>query len=126
MRSSIFIKNVRGKGLGVFAEHAIAKGTLLESCPIIPLTPTERAHCEKTLLNHYIYPWKSTRSAAVVLGFGSIYNHSYTPNADWRQNFRTNRMEYRALRAIRKGEEVTVNYNGEPDDQTEIDWFVVR
>jgi SET domain-containing protein len=35
-------------------------------------------------------------------------------------------MEYRALRAIRKGEEVTVNYNGEPDDQTEIDWFVVR
>jgi SET domain-containing protein len=32
-------------------------------------------------------------------------------------------MEYKALRDIKKGEEILVNYNGEPDDKTPIDWF---
>jgi len=36
------------------------------------------------------------------------------------------RMVYRALRPIKKGEEITVNYNGEPDDKTPIDWFEVK
>ena len=80
-------------------------------------------HLEKTLLNYYVYPWRSTRGAAIALGFGSIYNHSYSPNADWKQNFRDNTMVYRALKQIKKGEEITVNYNGEPDDKTPIDWF---
>jgi SET domain-containing protein len=34
-------------------------------------------------------------------------------------------MVYRAIKNIKKGEEVTVNYNGEPDEQTPIDWFEV-
>ncbi|MFH1971827.1 MAG: SET domain-containing protein-lysine N-methyltransferase [Patescibacteria group bacterium] len=28
-----------------------------------------------------------------------------------------------AIKNIKKGEEITVNYNGEPDDETPIDWF---
>ncbi len=35
-------------------------------------------------------------------------------------------MEYRAVKEIRAGEEITVNYNGEPDDTTPIDWFDVH
>jgi len=81
---------------------------------------------EKTLLNYYVYPWRSTRGAAIALGFGSIYNHSYSPNADWKQNFRTKCMVYRAVKNIKKGQEITVNYNGEPDDETPIDWFEVK
>jgi SET domain-containing protein len=56
------------------------------------------------------------------LGYGSIYNHSHSPNADWKQNFKTNSMVYRAIKPIKKGEEILVNYNGEPDDMTPIDW----
>ena len=59
----------------------------------------------------------------MVLGYGSIINHSFKPNADWKQNFKSNTMVYRAIKNIEKGEEITVNYNGEPDDQTPIDWF---
>lgn len=117
------VKRISGKGRGIFATHNIAKGETIESCPVIPLTPKERKHAEKTELRYYIYPWRSTRGAAVVLGYGFIYNHSFKPNADWKQNFKTTCMVYKAIRNIKKGEEITINYNGEPDDTTPIDWF---
>ncbi|HEX9007833.1 MAG TPA: SET domain-containing protein [Patescibacteria group bacterium] len=123
MEKTIEIKNTRKKGRGVFALKNFKEGEIVESCPVITLTPKERKYCEKTILNFYIYPWKSLKSAAVVLGYGSIYNHSFTPNADWVQNFKTNSMVYTAIAPIKKGEEITVNYNGEPDDTTPIDWF---
>lgn len=126
MKLDIELKRVPGKGRAVFAARNFQPGEVIESCPVLVLSPTERKHCEKTLLNYYIYPWKSTRSASVVLGYGSIINHSYTPNADWKQNFKTESMVYRAIKPIKKGEEITVNYNGEPDDDTPIDWFDVK
>jgi SET domain-containing protein len=122
----IEIKTTRNKGRGVFAAKDFGTGEIIEICPILPLTPTERKHCEKTLLAYYIYPWRSTRSAALVFGYGSIYNHSYIPNADWKQNFRDTTMVYRATKPIKRGEEITINYNGEPDDNTPIEWFDVR
>jgi SET domain-containing protein len=126
MKLHITLQRIQGKGLCVFATKNFKTGEIIEACPILALTPTERKYCEKTILNHYIYPWRSTRSASVVFGYGSIINHSFTPNADWKQNFKTKRMVYRAIRPIKKGEEITVNYNGEPDDLTPIDWFDVK
>jgi len=126
MRQSVELKNTPKKGRGVFALRSFKKGEIIESAPIININPKERKHLEKTILNFYIYPWRSTRSGAIALGFGSIYNHSFTPNADWKQNFKTNMMVYRAIKDIKKGDEVLVNYNGEPEDKTEIDWFEVE
>lgn len=119
------VKRINNKGRGVFALKDFKKGEVVENCPVINITPKERKKCENTILAYYIYPWRSTRSGSLVLGFGSIYNHSYTPNADWKQNFKSETMVYRALKPIIKGEEITVNYNGEPDDNTLIDWFEV-
>ncbi|KKR40541.1 MAG: hypothetical protein UU51_C0017G0014 [Microgenomates group bacterium GW2011_GWC1_41_20] len=120
------VKSVPKKGRGVFALKDFKEGEIIESAPVLIFTPKEREHLEKTLLNYYVYPWRSTRGAAIALGFGSIYNHSYSPNADWKQNFRTKCMVYRAVKNIKKGQEITVNYNGEPDDETPIDWFEVK
>jgi len=126
MRKFITIKRTHKKGLGVFALKDFKIGEIVENCPVLTFTPKERKNLEKTPLSHYIYPWKSTRGAALVFGYGSIYNHSYSPNADWRQNFKTRSMVYRAVKIIKRGEEITVNYNGEPDEQTPIDWFEVK
>lgn len=120
---NIEVRRTRHKGRGVFALKNFKKGELIESAPILTLTPKERKHCAKTNLNYYMYPWRSTRSACVAFGCGSVYNHSYDPNADWKQDFRSTSMSYRAVKPIKKGEEITVNYNGEPDDTTPIDWF---
>ena len=99
------------------------EGEIIEVCPVINITPKERKIVEKTIFNYYIYPWRSTQSGSLVLGYGSIYNHSFSPNADWKQNFGANSMVYRAVKPIKKGEEITVNYNGEPDDLTPVDWL---
>lgn len=125
MKRHIVVKRIPKKGRGVFALKDFKEGDIIESAPVLIFTPKERKHLEKTLLNYYIYPWRSTRGASLALGFGSIYNHSFSPNADWKQNFRTQSMVYRAIKNIKKGEEITVNYNGEPDDNTPIDWFEV-
>lgn len=123
MNIDLKIRTTKTKGRAVYTMREYKKGELIEVCPVIPLNTKERKNSEKTILNYYIYPWKSTRSACVVLGYGSIYNHSFDPNADWKQNFKNNTMVYRAIRNIKSGEEITVNYNGEPDDTTPIDWF---
>jgi uncharacterized protein len=125
MKLDIELKRIPGKGLSVIASRNFKKGEVIEECPVLSMTPTERKHAAKTILNYYMYPWRSTRGASLVLGYGSIINHSFTPNADWKQNFKTQRMVYRAIKPIKKGEEITVNYNGEPEDQTPIDWFEV-
>lgn len=111
------------KGRGVFALRDFEEGEVIEKCPVISITPTERKACQKTIFANYIYPWRSTRSGSLVLGYGSIYNHSFDPNADWKQNFKEGVMTYRAIKDIKKGEEILINYNGEPDDTTPIDWF---
>lgn len=120
---AITVKKSKLLGNGVFALRNFKKGELIESAPVLTFSPKERLILEKTKLNYYIYPWRSTRGACIALGFGCIYNHSFEPNADWKQNFKKETMEYKALRDIKKGEEILVNYNGEPDDKTEIDWF---
>lgn len=134
MIQKIVVKSTKTRGVGSSSENGrgvyalvdFKKGEIIERAPVINLTTKERKHMEKTIFTYYMYPWRSTRTGCVALGCGSIYNHSYDPNADWKQDFKKNEMVYTALRSIKKGEEITVNYNGEPDDQTPIDWFEVN
>ena len=126
MRKTIIVRRTAKKGLGVFALKDFKEGEIIESAPVLIFDTKGRKKLEKTLLSHYIYPWRSTRGAALILGYGSIYNHSFSPNADWKQNFKTKCMVYRAIKPIKKGEEITVNYNGEPGDTKPIDWFDVK
>lgn len=126
MRYNVEVRKTRNKGRGVFATKNFQKGDIIEVCPVIILNTTERRHCEKTILAYYMYPWRSTRTGVVVLGYGSVYNHSFDPNADWFPKTEIDNMTYKAIKPIKKGEEITVNYNGEPDDQTPIDWFKVE
>lgn len=102
MQQSIIVKRTINKGRGVFALRDFQEGEIIESCPVINITPGERKKLEKTILTYYVYPWRSTRSGSVVLGYGSIYNHSFTPNADWKQNFKSEMMVYRAIKPIKK------------------------
>ncbi len=89
MRKVITVKRTTKKGLGVFALKSFKTGELIESAPVLIFDTKGRKRLERTYLSHYVYPWRSTRGAALVLGYGSLYNHSFTPNADWKQNFKT-------------------------------------
>ena len=126
MQKNVEVKKTANKGRGVYALRDFKVGEIVEISPVLNITAKERKLLERTILAYYMYPWRSTRSGCIALGFGSLYNHSFSPNTDWKQNFKTNSMVYRAVKPIKKGEEITVNYNGEPNDLTEIDWFKVE
>lgn len=112
------VKRIRGKGRGVFARRAIGKGEVFEICPVLIL-PAGSLEDDETGLTNYVFEWGKDR-LALAMGYGSLYNHSYQPNArydDVRQG-----KAFSALREIEQGEEITVNYNGDPGDNTEV-WF---
>ena len=58
------------------------------------------------------------------LGYGSLYNHSYEPNARYDDRAPATKV-FTALRDIRAGEEITVNYGGEPDSEAAVEFDVV-
>ncbi len=117
------VKNVKGKGRGVFARQAIGKGTVIERAPVA-LLPVKYLVGGKDcpVLAKYFYAWNRT-TVAIALGYGSLYNHSYSPNAVYSDRDMT--IIYRALRDIAPGEEITVNYNGKPNDNRPMAFEVV-
>ena len=107
------------KGRGVFAEKAFEVGEVLEVCPLIILDKERDDPLLDTIIEEYIYAWMSGGSA-VALGFGSLYNHSYESNAAYKRIEATNQLIFEAIRPIEEGDEVTINYNGDPDDKTHL------
>lgn len=111
------------KGRGVFATGKIRKDEIIERAPIVLIPEQQWDMVESTTLRNYTFSWgPNDEHAAVALGYVSLYNHSYTPNAMFVQTPEDAVIEITALRDIEKGEEILVNYNGEPDDQEPL-WF---
>jgi uncharacterized protein len=119
----IRVDHTAHKGLGVFAEKRFGEGEVIERAPAIVLPAGQWAQVEQTLLANYCYLWGD--QMAVVYGCVMVYNHSYSPNARYRRRADERIMEIVAQRDIEAGEEILVNYNGLPDDDTPV-WFDVR
>ena len=110
-------------GLGVFAAAPIEAGAVIEICPVLLFPKTQLEHVRRTVLDDYYFDWGDDGEwYAMALGYGSLYNHAYQPNADYAMDFETNTIDFFALRDIEPGEEILVNYNGSADDTTPV-WF---
>jgi SET domain-containing protein len=119
----VAVKTAQGKGRGVFARRAIKKGAVIERVPVVVMPIKCIADGRKNpALSKYFYEWSPTH-VAVALGYGSLYNHSYEPNADYEYGAMV--LVYRALRDIKSGEEITINYNGRPSDGRSVGFDVV-
>lgn len=119
----ISLRGSKGRGRGVFSERHFSMGEIIEKCPILLIPGSQLHHIYETVLGDYVYPWgEIDEAAALPMGLGSFYNHSYVPNADWIQDMEELTQSYIALRDIEPGEEITVNYNGPPDDPSPM-WF---
>lgn len=119
----VCVKKSPGKGRGVFARRPIRAGQTIERVPVFLIPLKEIAGGRKNPeLAHYFYLWNRTH-VALTLGYGSLYNHSYKPNAQYRHGQMA--MTYYALRDIAEGEEITVNYNGDPEDRSPMIFSVV-
>jgi SET domain-containing protein len=121
----VYISETGRKGRGVFAKRKILRDELIERSPVIVIPAEQWATMEASILSNYTFDWgENDEHAAVALGYASLYNHSYSPNAALTECLDENVIEVAALSDIEAGEEIVVNYNGEPDDREEL-WFNV-
>lgn len=72
----------------------------------------------------YAYVWDA-KNAALAMGLGSFINHSYAPNAYYERYVPMQSMKFIALHDIKPGEEIFINYNGDPKDESPL-WFKVK
>ncbi|MCU0518393.1 MAG: SET domain-containing protein [Oscillatoria sp. Prado101] len=121
----VYVSNSPGKGRGVFAKKRFSKGELIEQAPVVVVPHSELEYLDKTVLYNYYYSWGvNLEDAALSLGNGSLYNHSYEPNAVYVKKIEELVIDFVALRDIEEGEEITVNYNGRPDSRAPLEyWF---
>lgn len=111
---------ITNAGRGVFAEVKIKKGGIIESCPVLILPRKDYSILRKTELRNYYFMW-GKNIAAICLGYGSLYNHSYEPNATYKKKLEEKVIDFIALKDIKKDEEITVNYNyGNPKNKTPL------
>lgn len=93
------------KGRGVYAAEAIEKGEVIEVCHLIVLNFDEVG----PFLEGYVFDF-NPKHAALALGNGSLYNHSNRPNAKAFLDTRKKLLHFQALKPIKIGEEITINY----------------
>lgn len=109
---NIAVRPSPGRGRGVFAVDGFRRGETIEEAPVLVVAcDTWWVHeCNRVLLN-YSFQWEFGQSA-VVLGCGSLYNHSYDPNAVYLQDLTGMVMRFTAVKKIAAGEEIFINYGG--------------
>ena len=110
----IYVGNskITGAGRGVFAKQRLKKGDLVERCPIIEISSDDPFITSSTLLNYVFFFGNKKKRCLFALGFGSIYNHSESPDIKFKINSKVKIIEFTAIKNIAKDEELTFNYRG--------------
>ena len=126
LKDYIYINNTTTKGRGVFTNSFIEKDTLIEIAPVIIMQKNDREHLDKTLLHDYIFEWGiGSSECCMALGYVPIYNHSYKSKCTYSMDYEEVSILIKTVTAIEAGEELTINYNGDWDDETKV-WFEVK
>ena len=110
----VYIKHTgTEKGRGAYAAHDFKMNDLVEECPVIVLSGSLEmlAPEVKTIIFNWGSLTNSAPSNALVLGYGSIYNHDNPANMKYKGVLKNHSIQYFAARDIKRGEELTVNYN---------------
>lgn len=123
IKQYLYLKNSTAKGRGVFTKQKINGDVTIEESPVIVMTAQDKILLDKTLLHDYIFEWGANKDkCCMALGYISIYNHSYKSNCEYFMDYDEQTISIKTIRAINKGEELTINYNGNWNDGKRI-WF---
>ncbi|MDZ8189019.1 MAG: SET domain-containing protein [Nostoc sp. ChiSLP02] len=117
------VADTKQKGRGVFATKRFLKGEVIERAPVIVIPAEEVKLIDRTILTNYYYDWEN-QTAAIACSWMSLINHSYQPNTIYVKKFSERIIECIVFHDIQVGEEITINYNGSPENQSPI-WFDV-
>ena len=119
----LFVDETPGMGRGVFTTEPIFAGTIIEISPVIVMSKDDKVYLNKTLLHDYIFDWGINKDkCCMALGLIPIYNHCYTSNCEYFMDYEADTIMIKTVCEVEEGEELTINYNGDFDDMTEL-WF---
>lgn len=119
----LYVADTPAKGRGVYTRQDISRGSVVERSAVLVLSAAERQWIEGTELYNYIFEWGPySKECCVAWGFISMYNHSYKANCEYEMHYGRQWMQVRTVRAIAAGEELTINYNGDWDNESKV-WF---
>jgi uncharacterized protein len=123
--SALRVVRVPGKGRGVRAGRTIARGEIIDSAPVVVLSAREWELVAQTVLGQFAFDWDEAKgSVAIALGQGSFLNHSYAPNVVSDKDVGGRRIVFSAVRDIARGEELTINYNGDLESREPVGFEV--
>ncbi len=109
----LYIAEVPGKGRGMFCADELSPGDIIESCPIIKIPHDHLPLIDETRLHDYYFLWEEPGyKGCIALGYGSIYNHSSTPNAEFTFDYVDSRIKFHAVSDIEAGAEICFDYTG--------------
>ncbi len=126
IKSSLYIQDTVEMGRGVFTTEQIKANTVIEIAPVIVMEKADREYLDKTLLHDYIFEWGANKDqCCMALGWIPMYNHSYKSNCEYFMDFEKQEMQIKTVKKINKGEELTINYNGDWNDGKKL-WFEAK
>ena len=105
-------------GYGVFAKEVIEEGEFIEECRLLKMNWRAAYPHDQTVKD---YVWGNRGCTCIecrrhggfqyiALGFGSLYNHSDTPNTKQKLDFSKELLGIKARRRIEKDEELLLTY----------------
>lgn len=122
----LYLKETENKGKGLFTKERINTNTIIEESPVIVMNKEDRIYLDKTLLHDYIFEWGEEKDrCCMALGLIPMYNHSYQSNCEYFMDFKKEIIQIKTVRVIEQGEELTINYNGNWNDDKKV-WFDVK
>ena len=123
IKQYLYLKKTASKGRGVFTKEKIGANITIEESPVIVMTAKDRILLDKTLLHDYIFEWGEKRQqCCMALGYIPLYNHSYKSNCEYEMNYKMQIITVKTVRAIKAGEELFINYNGDWNNAKPV-WF---
>ena len=120
LTGKITVKDTKKMGRGVFAAGDIKTGEILEVAPVIVLKHEDFVDTRWNLLFEY-YFWLD-HEVVLALGYGSLYNHSLSTNAEYKLDIKNRSITFTANKDIKKGEEIFFNYKGSSSSKAPL-WF---
>lgn len=119
----LFVGPTASMGRGVFTSEDIEPGTIVEVAPVIVMSQEERKLLDQTLLHDYIFEWgEEETQCCMALGYVPVFNHAYESNCEYEMDFELNQISVKTVTAIKAGEELFINYNGDWNDRKRL-WF---
>lgn len=112
---SLYMKEVFNHGRGIFVNHRIKKGDVIETTPIIEFCDYVSEHFVKDDCGEKFLAWKIGDNGipltlAVGCGLIMFCNHSDTPNAIIKKNFTDKTVSLISIANIEKDQQVLIKY----------------